>query len=199
MLSPVALRIASCAALLVSSVESNAQSAHDGRFTVQASSFFFARYATVSASAMYVGYSFGPVGFVAGLVESPKTTYRELIAGGYTRFGVANQGATAAVAFASASDAPYLQIYLNPSLHAGRLALSGSLEQYVPLDEQGTWELDFNPATLLIRLHRFVSVGGVYTVAMPTGGVSKQRAGPALQIDIPHGALNVEFLRNLNR
>ena len=164
-----------------------------------ASHFIFARYASVSASAMYVGYSIGPAGMVLGLVDNPRSTYRELIIGGFTRVGRGSQGVTVAVAYASASDAPYIQVYINPSLNLGRLSLSGSAEQYLPLDGDGTRELDFNPVTLLVRVHRLVGIGAAYTVAMPHGNVSKERLGPALQLTIPHGTLGVEILRNLNR
>lgn len=164
-----------------------------------ASHFIFARYASVGASAMYAGYSLGPAGLVIGLVDNPRSTYRELIAGGFTRVARGNQGATMAVTYASASDAPYIQVYVNPSLSYGRLSLSGSAEQYLPLDGDGTRELDFNPVTLLLRLHRLISVGAAYTVAMPHGSETKQRLGPAVELTIPHGTLAVEVLRNLNR
>jgi hypothetical protein len=177
----------------------HAQVAQSPRLTMGASHFIFARYASVSASAMYVGYSIGPAGMVLGLVDSPRTTYRELIIGGFTRVARGRQSATVAVAYASASDAPYLQVYLNPSLSLGPVSLSGSAEQYLPVDGDGTRELDFNPVTLLIRVHRLVGIGAAYTVAMPHGGRPKERMGPAMQLSIPHGTLGIEVLRNLNR
>jgi hypothetical protein len=161
--------------------------------------FVFARYATVSASSMYVGYTLGAAAAVLGMVINPRTGYRELIGGAVTRVAWGRQSANLALALADAPEGEYLQAYLVPSLVAAGVSVSGTLELYQPLVRTGTTQLDLNPVSLTLRLGEWVGIGGCYTLGLASGAPSRQRAGPTLQLQVPRGSLRVELLRNVAR
>jgi hypothetical protein len=103
-----------------------------------------------------------------------------------------------AVAGADASDGTYLQTYLVPSLALGRLAVSGTVEWYEPLDG-GVRQLDVNPLTAVVALHRNLAVGGVWTMGFADGSDWQARAGPAVHLTIPGATLGVEGLWTVRR
>jgi hypothetical protein len=162
------------------------------------SSFLYARYATSSASSLYAGYGFGKAGIVFGMVENPRSGYRELVMGALSRMTWRGQALTVALAAADASDGTYLQTYLVPSLARGSVSVSGTIEWYEPLGS-GTRQLDLNPITVLLKLGPRVSAGAFYALGLAQGAAPRQRAGPALQVEVPPGVIKLELVRNLSR
>ena len=65
----------------------------------------FARYATASAATLYAARGFGPVGAFVGMVQNPKTPYRELIAGTYTQLTAGRQSVLVALGYAAETKA----------------------------------------------------------------------------------------------
>jgi hypothetical protein len=171
--------------------------ARAGDLQLDTSSFLYARYATSSASNLYAAYGFGKAGIVFGMVENPRSGYRELVMGALSRLTWRGQALTVAVAAADASDGTYLQTYLVPSLARGSVSLSGTIEWYQPLGS-GTRQLDVNPVTILIRLGPRLSAGAFYALGFAEGAAPRQRAGPALQVALPPGALKLEVVRNVS-
>jgi hypothetical protein len=164
------------------------------RFSVP--SFIFARWATRSASSLYAGYSAGPLGGFVGLVENPRTGYRELLGGVVTRAGYRDQAVTLGLAYADATESRYLQTYVVPSLQVAGASIGGTLELYVPLDEAGTHQLDVNPIAVMLHPVSWLGVGGAYAAGVAEGDRPHHRAGPTVEIGVPRGSIKGEFLRN---
>ena len=162
---------------------------------LDAPSFMFARYATASAATLYAARGFGPVGVFVGMVQNPKTPYRELIAGTYTQLTAGRQSVLVALGYADATESEYLQTYVMPSLSKGPLTFSGTIEWYEPMKRSGTRQLDVNPISLVIRVNKRFGLGAVYTLGLAEGGLPQQRGGPKLELTAAWGVLRVELLR----
>jgi hypothetical protein len=175
-----------------------AQQAEPRGARFQTSSFVFARYATESAAAMYAARGFGPVGGFVAMVQNPKTSYRELIAGGFTRVEWGRQSVLVALAYADVTASQYMQTYVQPAFANGRLTFSATLEWYEPLEEAGTRQLDVNPASLMARVSGKLSLGAAYTVGLEERQRARSRAGPAMELGFSWGTLRVELLDRLS-
>ncbi len=158
-----------------------------------AQSFIFSRYATATSFSLYGGYGPGRgFGFV-GLVQNPRSGYRESLVGAGWRVGT--KGAlTVALAAASASDGWYAQLYVLPSLAIGPLAASTTIEVYEPLDDRGARQFYFNPLTIVAPLAGGVAVGGTGLFFSQAGTVPGYGAGPALQVRIPRGSVTLDLI-----
>ena len=160
-------------------------------------SFLFARWASRNASALYAGYGWGSAGVFFAMVENPRTGYREVIGGAMSRLARGGQSLTVGLAAADASDSDYLQLYLVPSLSHGAWSLEGTLETYEPLQSAGIRQLELNPLTLLRRVGRRAGVGASYVLSLAPGAAARHRGGPALRVEVPRGALQLELLAGL--
>jgi hypothetical protein len=129
-----------------------------------------------------------------GIVQNPKTPYRELIAGTYTQVTWDRQSVLVALGFADATESEYLQTYLSPSLSSGPLRFSGTIEWYEPLERSGTRQLDVNPISLVVHVNKRFGLGAVYALGLAEGGLPRQRGGPKLELTAPWGTLGVELL-----
>lgn len=158
-------------------------------------SFVFARYATVSAAALYAARGFGPVGGFVGIVQNPRTEYRELIAGAFTQANWSRHSVLVAVGYADATESEYVQTYITPSLGFGAISLSGTIEWYEPLESSGTRQLDINPLLLVARVHSRVGLGAAYTQGMAQGDGARHRAGPVVEFSALWGSVRLEVLR----
>jgi hypothetical protein len=159
-----------------------------------APSFVFARYASASATVLYAGRGFGPVGAVVAMVQNPITQYRELIAGTYTQVPWGRQSVLLAIAYADATDGRYLQTYVNPTLKGGPLSFDATIEWYEPLDRFGTRQLSANPASLLVRVERRLALGVASTLDVARGTTPPRRVGPVLEWTAKWGTFRVEVL-----
>jgi hypothetical protein len=162
-------------------------------------SFLFARYGSVNASVLYAGVGFGKAGMFFGIVQNPRSGYRELIAGGMTHVAWPRHSLTLGLAAADASDGNYAQVYVVPDLSRGALSFDGTLEWYEPLGRAGTRQLELNPLGLFRRLGPRLSAGASYAGSFAAGSGPRHRGGPALRLAIPHGSLEVEYLAGLKR
>ena len=159
-----------------------------------APSFVFARFATGSASVLYATRGFGKAGGFVGLVVNPKSQYRELIAGGYTRMTWSEQSVLLAVAYADTKGGRYLQTYVNPSLSHGPLAFSATIEWYEPLERLALRQLSINPASLEVRATHHLAVGLVSTLDMAPGVSAQRRLGGVAEWSVKWGSLRLEVL-----
>ena len=158
-----------------------------------AQSFIFSRYATATSFSLYGGYGPGRGFGVVGLVQNPRSGYRESLVGAGWRVGT--KGALAvALAAASASDGWYAQLYLLPSLAVGPLAASSTIEVYEPLDDRGARQFYLNPLTIVAPVARGVAVGATGLFYSQVGTVPGFGAGPALQVRIPRGSVTVDLI-----
>ena len=135
------------------------------------------------------------MGAFVGMVQNPRTEYRELIGGAFTQVNWSRHSVLIALGYANATEAEYLQTYITPSLAFGRLSISGTIEWYEPLEAAGTRQLDLNPLVLMARVHRQVGLGASYTQGMAQGDGARHRAGPAVEYYAPWGSLRLEVLR----
>src|SRR5262245_32993701 len=101
-----------------------AQTPTTARLRVETPSFVFARYASGSASALYVTRGLGAGGAFVAMVQNPETQYRELIGGAFTQLNWSGQSVLLALAYADATDGHYAQTYVVPSFFFGRVSLS---------------------------------------------------------------------------
>lgn len=159
--------------------------------------FLVARYATRSSLSFYGGYQLGRAFAVVGMVQNPRTGYREAILGG--GWHSLSGGLTLALAAANTSDGWFAQVYLMPSFRAGRVSVEGTVEAYQPMERRGVRELDVSPIVGLLSVSRAASVGVAYHLSAPENGPSGHAAGPALRIGIPRGSATLELLRGLAR
>lgn len=164
---------------------------------LETGSFLFARYASVSSSAIFAGVGFGKAGMFLGIVQNPRSGYRELIAGAMTRVAWPRQSLTLGLAAADASDGNYAQVYVAPSFTRGALSLDGTLEWYEPLEHKATRQLGLNSLTLMGRVGPRLAAGAGYAASFLPTSDARQRLGPALRVEIPHGSLEVEYLAGL--
>ncbi len=158
--------------------------------------FVLARYASRTALGFYAGYPAGPVLAVVGMIQNPRTQYREAIVGaGAQLLAAGGLDVVGTVAAANTSDGWFTQLYLLPAWRAGPVVAAATLEYYVPLGRSGARELDVAPATLIANLTRDLGVGATWVLAAPAGGERRQALGPALQVAIPRGTMRLDWLR----
>jgi hypothetical protein len=165
---------------------------------LEAPTFLFSRYSTVSSSSFYAVCGLGRASLVLGVVDNPHTGYREVIGGGLSQLAWGQQAIAVALAGAAASDSKYLQVYVLPSFILGRLRLSGAIEWYQPLERAGVHQLDVNPMTLLVPLTSRLALGAFSTLGVTAGAPLRLRAGPVLQLGIASSALRLECARNVS-
>ena len=154
----------------------------------------YARYASASASVIYAARGLGPIGGFVAMIQNPKTQYRELIAGTFTQLNWNRQSVLVAIAYADASESQYLQMYLAPSIAAGRMALSGTLEWYEPLGRMGTRQFDVNPLSPRVRLSNRLWAGAAYTVGLSEHETARHRVGPTFEWVTARDRLRLELL-----
>jgi hypothetical protein len=161
---------------------------------VAAPSFVFARHGSASATVLFTGRSFGPVGAVVAMVQVPATAYRELIAGAYTQASWGKQSVLVAVAYADATDGRYIQTYLVPTFKSGPFIFDTTIQWYEPLERSATRQLSVNPATLQVRVERRLTLGVVSTLDLARGSIPPRRYGPVAEVTAKWGTYRVELL-----
>ncbi len=162
------------------------------------SGFVLARYASRSALGFYAGYAVGPSLLVVGMIQNPRTQYREAIAGaGAHLLATRAVDVLGTVAAANTSDGWFTQLYLLPSWQAGPVAASATLEYYVPLGRSGARELDVTPATAIVTLSPTLGVGGTWVLSAPAGAPARSALGPAVQVAIPRGVVRLDLLHGV--
>jgi hypothetical protein len=160
------------------------------------SGFVLARYASRSALGFYAGYPAGPGLAVVGMIQNPRTQYREAIVGvGAQLLTSPAVDVLGTVALANTSDGWFTQLYVLPSWQAGPVAASATLEAYLPLGRSGARELDVAPATALVALSRTFGVGGTWVLSAPAGARARSALGPAVRVAIPRGTVRLDLLR----
>ncbi len=162
----------------------------------RAPGFVLARYASRTALGFYAGYSVGPALAVVGMIQNPRTQYREAIVGVGTRLAATGGlDVVGTVAAANTTDGWFTQVYLLPSWHLGPVAAAATLEYYLPLGRSGVRELDVSPATFVVALTRDLGAGATWVLSAPAGGPRHQALGPAIKLGIPRGAVRLDLLR----
>jgi hypothetical protein len=158
--------------------------------------FLLFRYASRTALLLYGAYGQGRTLLVFGMVQNPRTSYRETV-GGVARnvpFGK-KANVVVATAAASATDSWYAQLYLLPTWSAGRLMVRATAELYQPLQASGAQQFDLSPCSVLWRTRGSLQVGAAYLLYSQVGGAPLQEAGPTVRVGVPNGTLTAELLR----
>ena len=199
--APTARRrvVALLLALAVASVLGAQEPRRDEPPSLDTQGFLFARYASGSSSVLYAGQGWGAAGVFFGAVENRESGYRELICGAMSRVASADGSLLVGLAYAEVTEGDYLQLYLVPSARLGALSLDATVEWYAPLERAGVGQLGVNPVMLLWRGRPRWAVGGSAVVAFADGAAPSSRAGPALELALPRGALQLELLAGLER
>ena len=178
----------------------SARSAEAQSSAVTPLNFIFARFASRSSHTLYAGYGIGRGVVIAGMVQNPRTGYREIIAGaGVQVFPRRRSGATIVLAGADASESAYLQVYIVPSLALWSIAIAGTVEAYQPLERAGSRQLGLNPLTAVVRIHGPLSAGATYLWSIAEHEPAQQAAGPALKLVLPKGSVTLDLIRTLSR
>lgn len=157
------------------------------------------RYASRSSLALFGGYQAGSTLLIVGMVQNPRTEYREIVAGAARTLSTGAASMTVALAGADASDGVYGQLYLLPSLTAGPVAFSGLVQVYTPLDSEGAAQFYINPVRALVPVAGRVSVGPSYALATQTGTDPRHSAGPAIQLSMPNWTATLTAFAGLGR
>src|SRR5437867_1467671 len=160
--------------------------------------FFLARYASPTFYALYAGYGAGSWQGVVGLVENSRTEYWEALLGLAKGLTLGpGQTMTTALAVARASDSRYVQLYLVPSLAAGRIALDVTVEIYAPIQRQGSFQYYLSPLSLRLGLTSRFQLGGTYLLAGQQGTTTGHALGPGVRVVVPHGAVTLDWVLGL--
>jgi hypothetical protein len=159
--------------------------------------FMIFRYASRSALSMYSGYRAGPVIGLFGMLQNPRTPYREIMAGIGTTIGPRGRGVTVAPAVAWSNTGWYAELYLVPVVRSQAVSVSGIVFAREPLKTGGTRALFISPAALLCYLGGGFSAGATYYGTVVQGVAATHAMGPALQHAIPHGWVRLELVKGL--
>jgi hypothetical protein len=158
------------------------------------------RFATYGAHTFYGGYRFDRWLAFVGMVQNPRTQYREAIIGVGTTVVLGGQGPSMliGVALADATDAAYSQWYFLPTVRVGRWLLDGTVEGYLPLGRAGSPQLGATPANLVYRVSGAAAVGVSYAGGVQRGAPPTHAFGPSVRLTIPSGTLSIDALRALS-
>lgn len=160
--------------------------------------FVFFRYASLTSLSLYGAYGQGRwLGFF-GMVQNPRTNYREIAGGvGVSVAVTPGLGGVIAVAAAYASDGWYGQLYLQSNMRLDKVTTYLSTAYYAPL-ANGTRQIKVNPVLVMWRAFRRVEAGGAYAFLGSVGSNGIHQLGPALQVSVPNGRALLELLKRLN-
>jgi hypothetical protein len=161
--------------------------------------FIFFRYASLTSLSLYGAYGEGKwLGFF-GMVQNPRTSYREIVGGvGANVVVTPRVGGAIALAAADASDGWYGQLYLQSNMRLGRVRTYLSTAYYEPLDANGVRQVKVNPALVMWRAFRGMEAGGAYVFLGSAGSKGIHQLGPALQMSVPNGRASFELLKRLH-
>lgn len=155
--------------------------------------FISSRYGSHTSSVIFLGYTVGPVTPVFAIASNPHDGYREEVAGLFRLQHVNRHlGFSAGVAGANNSDGWFGQLYLSPTLTAGRVRSELRFKLYLPLERDGYTELSMNPSNVLVDLGHGVSAGGMVVWSAAHGEAHAVGAGPSLRLRIPNGSIAVD-------
>lgn len=169
-----------------------ARPAEPARFDT--SGFVFARWASASSSVLYAGQGWGSAGVFFGAVENLDSGYRELIAGAMTRVVRGDLALLVGLALADVTEGNYLQLYLAPSFAQDGWSADATVEWYEPLESASYRQLGVNPLMVLREVDARWRVGASSVGAVGDGDPPSLRAGPALELALPEGVLQLELL-----
>ncbi len=162
--------------------------------------FMSARFASQGAHTFYGGYRIRRALAFIGLVVNPRTQYREAIVGLASTFqarpGVSFLGG---IGLADATDAPYSQLYLLPSVRIGRYLLDGTIEGYLPISSRGASQVGTTPINLLVQASPRVALGVSYVLGAQRGASPSHAFGPSARFRIPAGSLSLDLLKGVGR
>jgi hypothetical protein len=132
------------------------------------------------------------------LVQNPRGGYTESLGGVGDRFMIDSIPQVAAVAEAKATDSWYTQLYYLPQVNVGPVKLASTFEMYLPNQRAGTVQLVLAPASVYVSLTHTVGLGVLYQAAFEPNHAPHDGLGPAVSIAIPHGTLELGFLRGIS-
>lgn len=165
----------------------------------QSVGFIDFRYASHTSLTLFGGYQIGGTTLLAGMVQNPRTEYREVVAGVARPIGSQRWSATIAVAGAYASDGWYGQLHVLPAIRLAPVGISGVLLAYEPLEREGARQFHVNPISALVPISSRVQLGAAYSLAVVRGIATRQSAGPSVQMSISRWLVSVTALAGFGR
>ena len=161
----------------------------------QGLAFANARVSTYSAHALYAGYFAGQTLVFAGVLQNPRTAYREALVGIGRRVEGSGAELITGMAIANTSAGDYAQFYLLPTARLGPVVATATLTMQAALVRGGTRDLTVYPATVHVPLRDRVSLGTTGIFSATLGQSARYGIGPSALIDVPGGVLGMHWLR----
>jgi hypothetical protein len=158
--------------------------------------FAVARFASHSSHTLYAGYQVGPGLLFGGVLQNPRSAYREALFGVGRAFGQSGRAVTVGVAAATTSAGNYAQLYVLPSIGVGALSVDATITAQAAF-AGGPAELYLSPATATAPVGSLLRVGATWAYAGTFGRSGEHALGPTVSAEIPGGALGVHVLRGL--
>lgn len=164
--------------------------------SAQGLEFAVARYASYSAHTLYAGYQAGPGLLFGGVLQNPRSAYREALIGVGRALGGGGAGVTVGVAVATTSAGDYAQLYLLPSATAGPVSLDATVTAQAAF-RGGPAEVYLSPATATAPIGSLLRAGATWAMSATIGGTSEHAIGPTVSAAIPGGVVGVHLLRGV--
>lgn len=162
--------------------------------------FLTFRFASESALTFYGGYQIGKALAFVGVVQNPRSSYREAIVGlGATRTHGAHGSTLLGVAAAHATDGWYTQAYVLPDVRLARVHFTGTLEGYAPLTHEGRPQFYATPANLHWIVSPRFAAGATYIASAAAQSLPSHAAGLSARFAIPRGNLTLDLIRGMTR
>lgn len=162
--------------------------------------FVSTRYSNSASDFILVGYGHSGIFGLVGLAHNPRVGYNELLGGLGMRFSLASWNShTVAVAYSEATDSPYLQMYLLPSLTFGGTTAEALVQVSAPGSSAGAWKVGIKPVSVSTKVIGPLSLGGSYQLTAQENAPARHLVGPQFRVSIPRGVVMVDLLEGFKR
>lgn len=158
--------------------------------------FVISRFATHSAHAVYAGYDAGPALVFVGVLQNPRSAYRQAMAGVGRAVHLGRVHLLTGMAAATTSDGDFAQVYLLPNVTVGPVELDVTIGGQQQLGGSAR-HLFVAPADVLVALRPGLALGGTWVMDASNGARTSHGAGPTAAVRIRGGRLLVHWLWGL--
>ncbi len=162
--------------------------------TAQGLAFASARVSTYSAHSLYAGYFAGQTLVFAGVLQNPRTQYREALVGIGRRVERPGAELITGMAIANTSDGDYAQFYLLPSARLGPVLATATVTAQAALVRGGSRDLTVYPATVHVPLGERMAFGATWIFIGTLGQTARHGVGPSATFTVPGGVLGLHWL-----
>lgn len=161
----------------------------------QGLAFANARVSSYSAHALYAGYFTGQTLVFAGVLQNPRTQYREALVGIGRRVERSGVELITGVAIANTSGGDYAQFYLLPTAHLGPAVATATVTAQAGLVRGGSRDLTVYPATVHVPAGERMAFGATWIFSGTLGQTARHGLGPSALFDVPGGVLGLHWLK----